>query len=147
MNYQINLEIDISRLEIVSRDKNIYIEDYRAIDSSYMSRRFVNIFNSNKFDDFEIKTLRDWLLVMKDKLNRNVDHFVQIIANRKLVWLDEITSMSVSLIRSIIKFCFNFIANSISSSHYSLSRISSSSWSEATMIRIVATTLNAKFTI
>ena len=82
MNYQINLEIDISRLEVVSRDKNIYIEDCRIIDISHMSRRFVNIFDSNKFDDFDIKTLRDWLLVVRNKLDRNIDHFVEIIANQ-----------------------------------------------------------------
>ena len=82
MNYQINLEIDINRLEVVSRDKNIYIEDCRVIDNSHMSRRFVNVFDSNKFDDFDIKILRDWLLVMRDKLDRNVDYFVEIIANQ-----------------------------------------------------------------
>ena len=82
MNYQINLEIDINRLEVVSRDKNIYIEDCRVIDNSHMSRRFVNVFDSNKFDDFDIKILRDWLLVVRDKLDRNVDHFVEIIANQ-----------------------------------------------------------------
>ena len=47
-----------------------------------MSRRFVNVFDSNKFDDFDIKTLRDWLLVVRNKLDRNVDHFVEIIANQ-----------------------------------------------------------------
>ena len=47
-----------------------------------MSRRFVNVFDSNKFDDFDIKILRDWLLVMRDKLDRNVDYFVEIIANQ-----------------------------------------------------------------
>ena len=47
-----------------------------------MSRRFVNVFDSNKFDDFDIKTLRDWLFVVRDKLDRNVDHFVEIIANQ-----------------------------------------------------------------
>ena len=82
MNYQINLEIDISRLEVVFRDKNIYIEDCRAIDNSHISRRFVNVLDSNKFDDFDIKILRDWLLVVRDKLDRNVDHFVEIIANQ-----------------------------------------------------------------
>ena len=82
MNYQIMLEIDINRLEVVSRDKNIYIEDCRAIDNSHISRRFVNVLDSNKFDDFDIKILRDWLLVVRDKLDRNVDHFVEIIANQ-----------------------------------------------------------------
>ena len=82
MNYQINLKIDINRLEVVSHDKNIYIEDCRAIDSSHMSRRFVNVFDSNKFDDFDIKTFRDWLFVVRNKLDRNVDYFVEIIANQ-----------------------------------------------------------------
>ena len=50
-----------------------------------MSRRFVNISDSNKFDDFDIKTLRDWLLVVKDKFDRNVDHFIEIIANQILL--------------------------------------------------------------
>ena len=47
-----------------------------------MSRRFVNVFDSNKFDDFDIKTLRDRLFVVRDKLDRNIDHFVEIIANQ-----------------------------------------------------------------